>query len=190
MTVIDVNSGRLTAGDSREETSLRTNREAAAEIARQLRLRDIGGIIVVDFIDMDTEAAREEVLQILKQEFALDRMKPRVLGFTRLNLVEMTRRKARRNLAGALYTVCPMCQGSGRVESPETVCVEIRRRLRGLFSQHAMARNLLVTVHPQVYEWLAVRGVRDMEKEFSCHIRLASDPALMAGAFTILNHPG
>ena len=190
MTVIDVNSGRLTDGDSREETSLRTNREAAAEIARQLRLRDIGGIIVVDFIDMDTEAAREEVLQILKQEFALDRMKPRVLGFTRLNLVEMTRRKARRNLAGALYTVCPMCQGSGRVESPETVCVEIRRRLRGLFSQHAMARNLLVTVHPQVYEWLAVRGVRDMEKEFSCHIRLASDPALMAGAFTILNHPG
>jgi ribonuclease G len=188
MTVIDVNSGHYAEGESREETSLRTNREAAVEIARQLRLRDIGGIVVADFIDMDTQEAQEEVLQLLKRAFASDKMKPRVLGFTRLNLVEMTRRKARRNLAGALYTTCPMCQGSGRVESPETVYVEIRRRLRGLYSQHAMARSLLVTVHPQVYEWLTIRGVRDMEEEFKCHIRIASDPALTAGTFTILNH--
>lgn len=124
MTVIDVNSGHYSTGSDREETSLATNREAALEIARQLRLRDIGGIIVADFIDMERKEEQEEILDLLRREFAMDRMKPRVMGMTALNLVEMTRMKARRNLFGTVYTTCPMCQGSGRVESPETVYVE------------------------------------------------------------------
>lgn len=134
MTVIDVNSGHYSTGSDREETSLATNREAALEIARQLRLRDIGGIIVADFIDMERKEEQEEILDLLRREFAMDRMKPRVMGMTALNLVEMTRMKARRNLFGTVYTTCPMCQGSGRVESPETVYVEIRRRCAAFIS--------------------------------------------------------
>jgi ribonuclease G len=189
MTVIDVNSGRYAKGSDREETSLATNREAAVEIARQLRLRDIGGIIVADFIDMDRAEEQEEILTLLRQQFASDKMKPKVMGMTHLNLVEMTRMKARRNLFGMLYATCPMCQGSGRVEAPETVYVEIRRRLRALYARQSLSRSLVISVHPLVYEWMGVHGVKEMEKEFNCTIKLTSDPALAAGVFTILNQP-
>ena len=186
MTVIDVNSGKFSAGEDRDATSMAINREAAVEIARQLRLRDIGGIIVADFIDMNSEDEQKEILQLLKQEFASDKMKPKVMDITRLNLVEMTRMKARKNLSSVLYTTCPMCRGSGRVESPETVYVEIRRRLRGLFAEGNMAHQLLITVHPLVYNWLMEQGVKDMEREFHCTIKAASDAALDMGVFTIL----
>ncbi len=189
MTVIDVNSGHYSTGSDREETSLATNREAALEIARQLRLRDIGGIIVADFIDMDRKEEQEEILDLLRREFAMDRMKPRVMGMTALNLVEMTRMKARRNLFGTVYTTCPMCQGSGRVESPETVYVEIRRRLRSLYLDHAMAHSLALSVHPLVEEWLRLHGMKDMEQEFGAKIRLVSNPSLAVGVFTLLNAP-
>lgn len=185
MTVIDVNSGKDASGGSREETSFRTNREAAEEIPRQLRLRDIGGIIVADFIDMDTREEQEAILQILKKEFAADKMKPKVMDITPLNLVEMTRMKARRNLASVLYTTCPMCQGTGRVDAPETVYVEIRRRLRTSFAAGHMSHSLLLTVHPLVYAYLADRGVKDMEREFSCTLKMKSDPGLDMGVFTL-----
>ena len=186
MTVIDVNSGKFSAGQDRDATSMTINREAAVEIAHQLRLRDIGGIIVADFIDMNSEDEQKEILQLLKQEFTSDKMKPKVMDITQLNLVEMTRMKARKNLASVLYTTCPMCRGSGRVESPETVYVEIRRRLRGLFAEGNMAHQLLITVHPVVYAWLMEQGVKEMEREFNCTIKTASDAALDMGVFTIL----
>lgn len=119
----------------------------------------------------------------------MDRMKPRVMGMTALNLVEMTRMKARRNLFGTVYTTCPMCQGSGRVESPETVYVEIRRRLRSLYLDHAMARSLVLSVHPLVEEWICIHGMKDMEQEFGAKIRLVSNPSLAVGVFTLLNAP-
>ncbi|WP_278673735.1 Rne/Rng family ribonuclease [Acidaminococcus fermentans] len=186
MTVIDVNSGKFSTGPDRDATSLATNREAAREIARQLRLRDIGGIIVADFIDMDREEEQAEILQILKREFASDKMKPKVIDLTHLNLVEMTRMKARKNLSSILYASCPMCGGSGRVESPETVYVEIRRRLRSSFLHGNMSHSLLLTVHPLVYSWLRQQGLQDMEREFHCTLKLASDPALETGVFTLL----
>lgn len=186
MTVIDVNSGKFSTGPDRDATSLATNREAAREIARQLRLRDIGGIIVADFIDMDREEEQAEILQILKREFASDKMKPKVIDLTHLNLVEMTRMKARKNLSSILYSTCPLCGGSGRVESPETVYVEIRRRLRSSFAQGNMSHSLLLTVHPHVYSWLRQQGLQDMEQEFHCSLKLASDPALEMGVFTLL----
>ncbi|WP_317422940.1 Rne/Rng family ribonuclease [uncultured Acidaminococcus sp.] len=186
MTVIDVNSGKFSTGADRDATSMATNREAAREIARQLRLRDIGGIIVADFIDMDREEEQGEILQILKKEFAWDKMKPKVIDLTHLNLVEMTRMKARKNLSSILYTTCPMCGGSGRVEAPETVYVEIRRRLRSLFLQGKMSHSLMLTVHPVVYGWLRQQGLGDMEREFHCTLKLASDPSLEIGVFTLL----
>ena len=156
------------------------------QIARELRLRDIGGIIVADFIDMDTQEEQEEILQILRKEFASDKMKPKVIDITSLNLVEMTRMKARKNLASVLYSTCPTCRGSGRVLSPETVYVEIRRRLRSIFAEGNMSHSLLITVHPMVYSWIMEQGVKDMEREFSCKIKTASDAALDIGVFTIL----
>ncbi len=185
MTVIDVNSGKDAHGGSREETSFRTNREAAEEIPRQLRLRDIGGIIVADFIDMDTRDEQDAILQILKKGFATDKMKPKVMDITSLNLVEMTRMKARRNLSSVLYTTCPMCQGSGHVDAPETVYVEIRRRLRSSFMAGSMSHTLLLTVHPLVYSYLVEHGVKEMEQEFSCTLQIKSDPGLDMGVFTL-----
>ena len=113
-------------------------------------------------------------------------MKPKVIDLTHLNLVEMTRMKARKNLSSILYTTCPMCGGSGRVEAPETVYVEIRRRLRSLFLQGKMSHSLLLTVHPVVYGWLRQQGLGDMEREFHCTLKLASDPSLEIGVFTLL----
>lgn len=111
MTVIDVNSGRYSGRENLEETIMQINREAAVEIARQLRLRDIGGIIVVDFIDMHTQEHQQEILQVLQQALSNDKMKPRVQDITVLNLVEITRKKARQNLSTVLYAPCPICQG-------------------------------------------------------------------------------
>lgn len=96
MTVIDVNSGRYSGRENLEETIMQINREAAVEIARQLRLRDIGGIIVVDFIDMHTQEHQQEILQVLQQALSNDKMKPRVQDITVLNLVEITRKKLAR----------------------------------------------------------------------------------------------
>jgi len=187
LTVVDVNSGRYKGRAKMADTIMDINKEAAVEIARQLRLRDIGGIVVVDFIDMATPEQQQELLQVLKNSLAGDKMKPKVQDITALNLVEITRRKERQNLSTVLYSTCPICQGSGRVQSPETVCVEIRRKLRLSLKVGNLSRELLITVHPTVAKWCVENCVKDMEKEFHCHIRIASDVALEPEAFTVLS---
>ena len=187
LTVIDVNSGRYTGRDKMADTIMDINKEAAAEIARQLRLRDIGGIVVVDFIDMATPEQQQELLQVLRNSLAGDKMKPKVQDITALNLVEITRRKARQNLSTVLYSTCPACQGSGRVQSPETVCVEIRRKLRLSLRVGNLSRNLQISVHPTVAKWCVENCVKDMEKEFHCHIHIEGDPAFEPEAFTVLS---
>lgn len=188
MTVVDVNSGKDHSGKTLEDTITKINKEAAVEIARQLRLRDIGGIIVVDFIDMETLEEQQDLLKTLRASLVDDKMKPKVQDITALNLVEITRRKARQNLSTVLYSQCPFCQGSGRVQSPETVCVEIRRRLRTSFLTGHMDKNLLISAHPTVAQWCIAHCVKDMEKEFSCKIHVKEDPALGAEIFTILTN--
>ena len=187
LTVIDVNSGRYTGRDKMADTIMDINKEAAAEIARQLRLRDIGGIVVVDFIDMATPEQQQELLQVLRNSLAGDKMKPKVQDITALNLVEITRRKARQNLSTVLYSTCPACQGSGRVQSPETVCVEIRRKLRLSLRVGNLSRNLQISVHPTVAKWCVENCVKDMEKEFHCHIHIEGDLAFEPEAFTVLS---
>ncbi len=115
MTVVDVNSGKFVGNKSLEETLLQTNLEAATELCRQLRLRDIGGIVVCDFIDMRDEEHRRKLLQTLQSELAKDRMKTTLHGMTKLGLVEITRKKDRSGMLGA-RAVCPTCKGTGRVE--------------------------------------------------------------------------
>ncbi|HIU64798.1 MAG TPA: Rne/Rng family ribonuclease [Candidatus Avacidaminococcus intestinavium] len=188
MTVIDVNSGKFQGRTSLEETVLEINKQAAIEIARQLRLRDIGGIIIIDFIDMARKETQKQVLDALAISLENDKMKPKVQGITALNLVEITRKKARQNSAAVLYAPCPVCQGSGKVQSPETITVEIRRRLRHLLVKRLAAKDILLTVHPYVGEWLERHNLKDLEKEFGCTISVEKDPALHEEAFCLLDN--
>ncbi|HHV60541.1 MAG TPA: Rne/Rng family ribonuclease [Clostridiaceae bacterium] len=115
LTVIDVNTGKYVGGKNLEETVVRTNLEAAAEIARQLRLRDIGGIIIIDFIDMYEQEHQQLVINELKKALKKDRTKTAVIGLTGLGLVEMTRKKVRQPLDSIMYTDCPNCHGTGKI---------------------------------------------------------------------------
>ncbi len=154
LTVIDVNTGKFTGSGSLQETVLRTNLEACDEIARQLRLRGIGGIIVVDLIDMDKQRHRAQVTSAFRKAFASDRMRTRIMHITPLGLVEMTRKRTGDSLAQQLQTECPWCNGRGRVLSPETVALraiaDLRAQVRGngakdyaLFAAPAVALTLV-----------------------------------------------
>lgn len=190
MTVIDVNSGHFSGRENLAETVMQINREAADEIARQLRLRDIGGIIVVDFIDMDKKEYREEIMERLQQALRADKMKPCVQDMTVLNLVEITRKKARQNLSAVLYAPCPVCQGSGRVQSQETVGLEIKRRLRTLLAKPCAPRSILIMVSPWLAEWLNHKVIRQWEKELNCTLAVTAEPRLQLETFSLLDNTG
>ncbi|MCL4185000.1 MAG: ribonuclease E/G, partial [Burkholderiaceae bacterium] len=127
---IDVNTGGYIGGRNFDDTIFRTNLEAAHAIARQLRVRNLGGIIIVDFIDMASGEHREQVLQELRKALARDRTKSSVSGFTSLGLVEMTRKRTRESLAHILLESCPTCEGKGHVKTARTVCYEILREIQ------------------------------------------------------------
>ena len=129
LTTIDVNTGGFVGGRSFDDTIFKTNLEAAQVIARQLRLRNLGGIIVLDFIDMDTEEHRAAVLEEFRRALARDRTRMTVNGFTALGLVEMTRKRTRESLAHVLCEPCPTCSGRGALKTARTVCYEILREI-------------------------------------------------------------
>jgi len=129
MTTIDVNTGGFVGGRSFDDTIFKTNLEAAHAIARQLRLRNLGGIIVLDFIDMENREHQDQVLTELRRALSGDRMKMTVNGFTQLGLVEMTRKRTRESLAHVLCEPCPTCAGTGQVKTAKTICYEILREL-------------------------------------------------------------
>ena len=128
LTVIDVNTGKYVGKDNLEKTITNTNCEAAREIAIQLRLRDIGGIVIIDFIDMDKEADRQKVLTTLKDAMKDDHTRSHVFGFTHLGLVELTRKKTGRSIGDTLKVTCPYCQGEAKVLSPYTVFNRLRKQ--------------------------------------------------------------
>lgn len=144
LTVIDVNTGKFVGKGSLADTIVRTNREAAVEVARQLRLRDVGGIIIVDFIDMDREDDQEALLETLRGEMAKDRTPSTVVGMTQLGLVELTRKKKRLSAQHRLRHICPACGGEGTVEEFETIArrvtYELRRRRLGSPGQAFIVR--------------------------------------------------
>ena len=150
LTVIDVNTGKFVGQSNLSDTIFRANMEAAEEILRQLRLRDIGGIIVVDFIDMDEAEQKESLLAFMRERAKLDRTKTNIVGITQLGLVEITRKKSRQNFEGILYDQCPCCHGSGRVESPETVAIRICRDIRRIEERSHADFGYEVEVHETV----------------------------------------
>ncbi len=129
MTTIDVNTGGFVGGRSFDDTIFKTNLEAAQVIARQLRLRNLGGIIILDFIDMENADHRAAVLAELNRALEKDRTRLTVNGFTQLGLVEMTRKRTRESLAHVLCEPCPTCRGRGEIKTAQTICYEILREI-------------------------------------------------------------
>ena len=172
LTVIDVNTGKYVGSTNLADTVLKTNLEAAVEIARQLRLRNIGGIIIIDFIDMPNPGHQTQVLGILEEEIKRDKIKTNILGLTQLGLVEMTRKKVRQGLGNVLLKACPYCEGKGRVLSEETIGIRVMNEIFKL-AQHTAAEAILVEVHPSVASLLIGSGganLRDMEAKTRKHI--------------------
>ncbi|HBA55209.1 Rne/Rng family ribonuclease [Syntrophorhabdus aromaticivorans] len=149
LTVIDVNTGRYLGRKDLEDTILRTNLEAVKEIAYQIRLRNIGGIIIVDFIDMERKESRETVFQALVDALKKDRIKTFAYPISELGLVQITRKRTRHNVTNLLSEVCPSCDGSGYVKSRHTVCYEVLRDLRS-FCRKENERKIRVYLSPEV----------------------------------------
>lgn len=175
LTAIDVNTGKFVGTTNLADTVFKTNLEAAREIARQLRLRDIGGIIIIDFIDMDVPEHRQKVLRTLEEELRRDRTRANVLGLTQLGLVEMTRKKSRQNLDEALMRPCTYCDGRGKTFSEESMARRVRAEIRRILKQGS-SDALLMEVHPSVAALLIGVGggnLRELEKELgkTIHVR-------------------
>jgi len=167
LTSIDVNTGKYVGTTNLEQTVLKTNLEAAREIARQLRLRDIGGIIVIDFIDMESHGHQRKVLETLEEAVRRDRTKAHILGITQLGLVEMTRKKVRQGLDEILQKPCPYCDGRGKVLSEETMARQVRREVKRILKQ-TTSDAILVEVHPSVAALVIGSGganLKELERE-------------------------
>ncbi|HJR69666.1 MAG TPA: ribonuclease G [Gammaproteobacteria bacterium] len=188
MTTIDVNTGAYVGHRNLEETIFRTNLEAAATIARQLRLRNLGGIIIIDFIDMSEEEHRRQVLQTLTDRLAGDHAKSHVMNVSPLGLVEMTRKRNRESLEHVLCQPCPSCEGRGFVKTAETVCHEI---FREILRQHRQFdfQEVLVLARPQVIERLLDEdsaGIAELEEVTGKPIRLQSEGLYAPDQFDVV----
>jgi ribonuclease G len=163
LTVIDVNSGSFIGrgkGASLEDTITKTNLEAAEEVVNQLRLRDIGGIIVIDFIDMARARNRDAVMKTLRKTLDEDRTKTFTAEISRLGLVEMTRQNVTEGVREIMSRPCPTCEGEGVIRSEETIAIEFERRLRDLVVEHPGAEAFLVQINPRVTAQFTGQGSR------------------------------
>jgi ribonuclease G len=188
---IDVNTGRYTGKKDPEKTILRTNLEAAREIARQIRLRDIGGIIVCDFIDMETRSNRDKVLQELRTHLGRDRARTKALAVSELGLVEMTRQRVRPSLWHSMTTDCPTCAASGRVFTPEVVARRLERALKRA-GHERRERQLSVRLHPEVALYLLEeepRLLQTLTKTTGVDIELRDDPMMRLDEFRLMSRP-
>lgn len=163
LTAIDVNTGKYTGKSNLEETILKTNLEAVEEIARQIRLRDIGGIIIIDFIDMHLPENRQLVLEKLKQEMNKDRTKSQVLGITSLGLVEVSRKKVRQGLSAVMMQPCPYCHGKGKTLSLEAVSSKVERELKQILLREDV-EAILVEMNSEVAALLIGSGGTYLKK--------------------------
>ena len=191
MTVIDVNSGSFTGrgkGARLEDTITKTNLEAADEVVRQLRLRDIGGIIVIDFIDMSRARNRDAVLKTLRKALEEDRTKTYVVEISPLGLVEMTRQNVTDGVREILTKECPTCDGEGVVLSEETVAIDVERRLRELAAERPDPEAFLVQVHPRVSAILvsgAGRPLLEIEADTGKHFHFEGSEGLPIDHFAV-----
>lgn len=173
MTVIDVNTGKFVGKEELEDTILKTNLEAVKEIAYQIRLRNLGGIIIVDFIDMEKHENRERVFNSFVEAMKKDKAKNTISHISELGLIQMTRKRVRESLGRTLCESCLYCEGKGFVKSPRTLCYEILRKILRL-AKHGNER-IIVTAHPSVAELLTDEeraGVEDIENKYNVKITI------------------
>ena len=188
---IDVNTGRYTGRKDPEKTILRTNLEAAREIARQLRLRDLGGIIVCDFIDMETRSNRDRVLQELRTHLGRDRARTKAMAVSELGMIEMTRQRIRPSLHASMTTECPTCSGSGRVFRPEIVARRLERSLRRV-EHDKREKALTIRIHPEVALFLLEEEPRllaSLGKSIGVELETRDDPMMHLDEFRLMSRP-
>jgi ribonuclease G len=188
MTTVDVNTGGYVGRRNLEETIFRTNLEAAVTIARQLRLRNLGGIIIIDFIDMEEEEHRRRVMQVLEQSMLRDHARHQITPVSPLGLVEMTRKRTRESLQHILCEDCPNCNGRGFVMTPATVCSEI---FREIVRQHRQFKfdEILVLAHQDIIELLLAEeseGLADIEAQTGKAIRLQPESLYLRDQFDVV----
>lgn len=186
---IDVNTGKYVGTGDLKDTFLRTNLQAAEEIAWQLRLRNIGGIIIIDFIDMDDPEDRSQVLARLEEALARDKTKTHVLGFTNLGLVEMTRKKTKRILSEVLQTACPWCDGTGKVQSEETVAARIMSQIFSLAVEPEV-EAILVRCDPAIAAHLigpSACNLEALESATGKEVFVRGTPTLKWGDFQVIS---
>ncbi|MEH7544998.1 Rne/Rng family ribonuclease [Neobacillus vireti] len=161
LTIIDVNTGKFSGKVDYQETVLKTNQLAAKEIVRQLRLRDIGGIVLIDFIDMIREEDKQTILGTVELALSKDEKRTKIIGFTELGILQLTRKKTKVALSEALKVKCPVCDGTGRILSPETVAFRLEREL--LEHRNADFEAILIETNPEVKE--ALLGTNEAYRE-------------------------
>ena len=181
LVAVDVNTGKFTGKKKQEDTAFKVNLEAADEIARQVRLRDIGGIIVIDFIDMAMEEHRRHLFRAIVDHFRRDKAKTNILSISEIGIVEMTRQRMRQDPESVSYQSCPYCQGRGSIKSVETVAIHAVREAKKFFSQMGNRTEAILSVHPDVAVYLLRdnrRSLNLLERNFSARIILCEDPKL------------
>jgi ribonuclease G len=179
MTVIDVNTGKFVGKEDLEDTILKTNLEAVKEIAYQIRLRNLGGIIIIDFIDMERLENREKVFNAFLEAMKRDRAKNTILHISELGLIQMTRKRVRESLGRVLCEPCSYCEGKGFVKSPRTLCYEIFRKISKI-ARHG-GEKIIVTAHPLVAELLSDEertSLEDIENRYGVKVIVKEDSKL------------
>jgi ribonuclease G len=181
LVAIDVNTGKFVGKSDRlEDTITRTNLEAAKEIVRQVRLRDLGGIIVIDFIDMEERKNRQRVMMALQQELQTDRAPSKILSINDFGLVAITRKRVKQSLERTLCTPCPYCQGAGMVKSPQTMCFEILEQAKAM-SRQMSGSDVMLRVSPDVAEAFHTKEgavLEEIEAYFGTPVTIEADPHL------------
>ncbi len=193
LVAIDVNTGRHKGGKDQESAILKVNVEAADEITRQLRLRNMGGLIVLDFIDMKSRRDQQQVYQRMKDGLRRDKAKTHILPISQLGLMEMTRQRHSESVHAAVYDDCPYCKGRGKVKSVLTMSVEIQRKLGEILKKRPRDESdfqLRVVVNPSVLDRLRTEDenlIKDIEKRYFVKLLFRPDPAVHAEQFKIVN---
>ena len=188
MTSIDVNTGKYTSSKSSAQTILRTNMEAAETITSQLRLRDIGGIIVIDFIDMVSEKDKKKVLARFMQCLENDRTKTEVLQFSKFGILEMTRKNVSDGILGTMCKVCPCCEGSGYIKSEDTITLETERKIRKL-AKESNAKGFLVRLNTAIASLVIGpkgKNLKHLENITKKYIDIQGDPKLPMNSFIVV----
>jgi ribonuclease G len=181
LTAVDVNTGRFVGKRNQEETILKTNMEAVQEVVRQLRLRNVGGIIIIDFIDMEKEGNRRKVYDALKEALKKDKARTNILKISELGLVEMTRQRTRESLENQLLRSCPHCEGRGRIKSAPTIAYDVLRAIKRHYPSFDGGKNIVVRLHPDIANFLydeKNNSLENLEREINHRIIIKASQEL------------